>query len=65
ANISVHLTKLDASTKKIITEYSSLIKDEVLATDLDFSTIKKGFKKEWAIQDPQGKTRKISINIES
>ncbi|MHA2154077.1 MAG: DUF5915 domain-containing protein, partial [Candidatus Hodarchaeales archaeon] len=65
ANISVHVTKLNPNTKKIVTKYTSLIKDEVLATDLDFSATKKGFKKEWAIQDPQGKTRKVSITIES
>ena len=65
ANISVHLTKLDATTKKIVKEYTSLIQDEVLATNLDFSVIKEGFKKDWSIKDPQGKTRNVSISIET
>ena len=65
AEIAVHLSKVEPSTKSLIEEHSSLIQEEVLATTLDFSTVKKGFKKEWAIQDPQGNTRDITITIQS
>jgi len=65
AEIELHLTKLDAQTKKIINTYSDLIKEEVLASKLDFTSKKKGFRKDWIIQDPEGKDRNITINVQS
>ncbi|MHA1454259.1 MAG: isoleucine--tRNA ligase, partial [Promethearchaeota archaeon] len=43
AEIELHLTKLDAQTKKIVNAYSNLIKEEVLASKLVFTSNKKGF----------------------
>jgi isoleucyl-tRNA synthetase len=65
AEIELHLTKLDAQTKKIVNAYSNLIKEEVLASKLVFTSNKKGFKKDWTIQDPEGKDRNITINVQS
>ncbi|MHA1443828.1 MAG: DUF5915 domain-containing protein, partial [Candidatus Hodarchaeales archaeon] len=65
AEIELHLTKLDAQTKKIVNAYSNLIKEEVLASKLVFTSNKKGFEKDWTIQDPEGKDRNITINVQS
>jgi isoleucyl-tRNA synthetase len=61
--IVVYLSEIESSTKDVIMEYSSLIQEEVLATELNFSTVKEGFEKNWAIQDPEGNTRNITITI--
>ena len=58
AEIELHLTKLDEKTKNIVNTYSDLIKEEVLATNLSYTSKKKGFKKDWVIQDPEGKDRR-------
>jgi isoleucyl-tRNA synthetase len=63
AEISVHFTKLDSDIKEVISKYSQLIQDEVLATSLEFSAKKKGFKKDWTIQDPDGNSREVTIKI--
>jgi isoleucyl-tRNA synthetase len=65
AEIELNLTKLDVETKEIVKTYSELIKQEVLASKLDFTSKKKGFKKDWIIQDPEEKNRNITINIKS
>jgi len=65
AEIELNLTKLGVETKKIVKAYSNLIKEEVLATKLSFTSKKKGFKKDWIIQDPEGKDRSITINIQN
>ena len=65
AEIELHLTTLDEKTKDIINTYSDLIKEEVLATTLSYTSQKKGFKKDWVIQDPKGMDRNVTINIQS
>jgi len=60
AEIFVSFTKTETETNKIIEKYSTLIMEEVLAKNLDFSS-QKGFIKDWTIQDPTGKVREISI----
>ncbi len=63
AEIVVHLTKMDNKAKDVIINFSDLIKEEVLASELKFTSVKKGFKKDWSIQDPEGSTISINVNI--
>ena len=61
----VNLSEADPETIEIINNYSSLIKEEVLARKLDFLTSQEGFTKDWKIQDPYDEIREITINIQT
>jgi isoleucyl-tRNA synthetase len=61
--IILSFSNTDEETNDIITQFLELIKDEVLAIVLEFSS-RKGFTKDWAIQDSHGKTREVRISLE-
>ncbi|MHA2305940.1 MAG: hypothetical protein ACXACU_11155, partial [Candidatus Hodarchaeales archaeon] len=61
--IILSFSNTDEETNDIIAQFSELIKDEVLAIVLEFSS-RKGFTKDWAIQDSHGKTREVRISLE-
>ncbi|MHA1941209.1 MAG: isoleucine--tRNA ligase [Candidatus Hodarchaeales archaeon] len=65
AEIDVYFTNMNKKTKDRIIAYSNLIQEEVLASELKFSAVKEGFKKEWTIQDPEGSAISININVVS
>ncbi|NHJ02451.1 MAG: isoleucine--tRNA ligase [Candidatus Heimdallarchaeota archaeon] len=60
--ICVGISNITNETQEMIQRYLNLIKEEVLALSLDFSTVK-GFTKNWVIQDPYSKTRELTISI--
>ncbi|MFW9778114.1 MAG: isoleucine--tRNA ligase [Candidatus Heimdallarchaeota archaeon] len=62
AEIALKL-KVDQQTARVIESYSTLIKTEVLASQVEFSTSDKGLVKEWTILDPKGTTRDVKINV--
>ena len=64
AEITVNFSKADSKTIEIISNYSTLIKEEVLAHELNFLTSQEGFTKEWKIQDPHDNIREVIINIQ-
>ncbi|MHA2203476.1 MAG: DUF5915 domain-containing protein, partial [Candidatus Hodarchaeales archaeon] len=64
AEITVNFSKTDTKIIEIINNYSTLIKEEVLALKLDFLASQEGFTKEWNIQDPHDNIRQITINIQ-
>jgi hypothetical protein len=62
AEISLKL-KVDQPTSKVIESYSTLIKAEVLASQVEFSISNEGLVKEWTILDPTGNIREVQINV--
>ncbi len=63
--ILVFFSKTDSESIETIKEFSSLLKEEVLADQIDFKEVKKGFRRVWNINDPYGKGHEISIVIQS
>jgi isoleucyl-tRNA synthetase len=62
--IIINISKTDPKIIEVINNYSTLIKEEVLAEKLDFQASEKGFTKEWSIQDPHENIREITISIQ-
>ncbi len=64
SEITVNINNTDPEAIKIIENYLSLIQEEVLAKEISFTPVQKGFEKEWKIQDPHGIIREMTITLQ-
>ncbi|UCG89800.1 MAG: hypothetical protein JSU57_04905, partial [Candidatus Heimdallarchaeota archaeon] len=63
--IRVNFSNTNPEIIEVIKNYSTFIKEEVLALKLDFQASQEGFTKEWNIQDPHKNIKEITISIQN